>query len=99
MDIGHPAAVEEITAMDDHIHLMIDSRLQSRLKILKKFNTPPPAADSWAHRQIKSEMRVGQEEYFQIFLTKDNNKSEMYGLHCTICNVKYTMYIVKQTFF
>ena len=58
----HPAAIKQVTAMDNGVHLEGTGRLKRPLEIGEKIVTSPAPIDSGAKREVEAQVGVRHEQ-------------------------------------
>ncbi len=59
---GDTAPVQEVAAVEDDVHVTRARGFERGLEALEEVGSTPSARDAWPHREVVTEMRVGQEE-------------------------------------
>ena len=62
VDCRDSTAIEDIPPMHNEINFTAESRLQGPVEVLEKIRSPPSPVDSRMDRQIKTKVRVCEEE-------------------------------------
>ena len=61
--LRHPRPVEEVPAVNDHIHLPGQGRRQSLPMVGQEVVPPPSALDSGTDREVEPQVGIGQKQH------------------------------------